>query len=75
MPLVYKRSYIVVMKVNCKNVNEDTQGMPQSRSTALQGHQKKERLGIIKIKQAPVIKPMTHKQRRTGTEEPPPNGQ
>ena len=45
--------------------------MPQSRSTALPRHQKKERLGTNTTKHTLQMKPQQHKQRRTETEEPP----
>ena len=42
------RSFFIIDQL--KNISEDTQGIPQSRNTALLRHQKKARLGTNKGK-------------------------
>ena len=56
-----------------RNTCKDTKEMPQSGSKVVPSHQTKSRRDEEQIitKQTPHMKPQTHRQRSTATEEPP----
>ena len=66
--------YVVKVFDLAWNISEATQEMSQSRSTASPRYQRKESWEQIKTKRTPRVKPQTHEQKRTATEEPLWNG-
>ena len=58
---------------NSNSINDDTQEIPQSRSTTLPPEAPKEGdvVRAVRTKQTPHMKPQMHKQRRTAADESP----